>query len=97
MAIYNTVPAVCGRGSSSSQMCIRDRFLLGEVVFMERALQQLFVLLDTMKLGYCRAVLSLIERELDIGRFQVKATHRSRNGVGIAGLVACLLYTSRCV
>ena len=63
-------------------------FLLGEVVFMERALQQLFVLLDAMQLGYYRAVLSLIERELDIGRFQVKATHRSRNGVGIAGLVA---------
>ena len=48
-------------------------FLLGEVVFMERALQQLFILLYAMQLGYYRTVLCLIERELDIGRFEVKA------------------------
>ena len=29
-------------------------FLLGEVVFMERALQQLFILLYAMQLGYYR-------------------------------------------
>ena len=62
-------------------------FLLGEVVFMERALQQFLVLLHAVQLGYYRAVLSLIERELDIGRFEVEAAHRSRNGVGVAGLV----------
>ena len=63
-------------------------FLLGEPVFMERALQQLFVLLHAVQLGYYRAVLCLIERELDIGRFEVEAAHRPRNGVGISGLVA---------
>ena len=63
-------------------------FLLGEVVFMERALQQFFILLYAVQLGYYRAVLCLIEREFDIGRFEVEAAHRSRNGVGIAGLVA---------
>ncbi len=63
-------------------------FLLGEPVFMERALQQFLVLLHAVQLGYYRAVLCLIERELDIGRFEVEAAHRSRNGVGVAGLVA---------
>ena len=55
---------------------------------MERALQQFFVLLHAVQLGYYRAVLCLIERELDIGRFEVEAAHRPRNGVGVAGLVA---------
>ena len=63
-------------------------FLLGEVVFMERALQQFFIHLYAVQFGYYRAVLSLIEREFDIGRFEVKAAHRSRNGVGVTGLVA---------
>ena len=63
-------------------------FLLGEVVFMERALQQLFILLYAMQLWYYRTVLCLIERELDIGRFEVKAAYRPRNGVDVAGLVA---------
>ena len=63
-------------------------FLLGELVFMERALQQFLVLLHAVQLGYYRAVLCLIERELDIGRFEVEAAHRPRNGVGVAGLVA---------
>ena len=63
-------------------------FLLGEPVFVERALQQFLVLLHAVQLGYYRAVLCLIERELDIGRFEVEAAHRPRNGVGVAGLVA---------
>ena len=63
-------------------------FLLGELVSVVRALQQLFIHLYAVQFGYYRAVLCLIERELDIGRFEVEAAHRSRNGVGVAGLVA---------
>ena len=53
-----------------------------------RALQQFFIHLYAVQLGYYRAVLCLIEREFDIGRFEMKAAHRPRNGVGVAGLVA---------
>ena len=49
-------------------------FLLGEPVFMERALQQFLVLLHAVQLRYYRTVLSLIERELDIGRFEKPPT-----------------------
>ena len=42
-------------------------FLFGELVFMEGTLQQFLVLLHAVQLGYYRAVLSLIERQLDIG------------------------------
>lgn len=53
-----------------------------------RALQQLLVHLYAMQLGYYRPVLCLIERELDIGRFQVETAYRPRNGIGVAGFVA---------
>ena len=41
-----------------------------------------------MQLGYYRPVLCLIERELDISRFEVEAAYRPRNGICVAGFVA---------
>ena len=62
--------------------------MLGKLVPVIRALQQLLVLLYAMQLGYYRSVLRLIERKLDIGRFEVETAYTARNSVGVAGLVA---------
>ena len=53
-----------------------------------RALQQLLVLLYAVQLGDYRAVLRLIEGQLDIGRSEVKTAYRSRNSISVAGFVA---------
>ena len=41
-----------------------------------------------MQFGNYRAVLRLIEGQLDIGRSEVETAYRPRNGIGVAGFVA---------